>query len=150
MSRYTLHLSDGQFSINFSVLATEFRRITKNLTRLDVVKVKEFTYNKLFLLSLEVNIVTPGTEVGVVLGTPCEIKTSGDIPAVLDNQYSNPIPEADFVQEIEAERRRRGKQTSALNELFGKFHGSGITASEISKSEDGKRYFNHLNRLSHQ
>ena len=115
-----MKLSDGQFCINFSMLGVEFYRVTRNLTPFTIVRVKEIIYksDKLFLLSLNTKILTPGLEVGVKLGNPREIKSL-----------------------IDVEKKTLDELFSAVKEY--NEQDSGI-ALKIMKSENGQRYFNHL------
>ena len=109
------------------MLGVEFYRVTRNLTPFTIVRVKELIYksDKLFLLSLNTKILTPGLEVGVKLGNPQEIKSL-----------------------IDVEKKKKVKKASALDELFSAVkeyneQDSGI-ALKIMKSENGQRYFDHL------
>ena len=115
-----MKLSDGQFCINFSMLGVEFYRVTRNLAPFTIVKVKEIIYksDKLFLLSLNTKILTPGLEVGVTLGNPREIKSL-----------------------IDVEKKTLDELFSAVEEY--NEQDSGI-ALKIMKSENGQRYFDHL------
>ena len=115
-----MKLSDGQFCINFSMLGVEFYRVTRNLTPFTIVRVKDIIYksDKLFLLSLNTKILTPGLEVGVKLGNPREIKSL-----------------------IDVEKKTLDELFSAVKEY--NEQDSGI-ALKIMKSENGQRYFDHL------
>ena len=102
------------------MLGVEFYRVTRNLTPFTIVRVKEIIYksDKLFLLSLNTKILTPGLEVGVKLGNPREIKSL-----------------------IDVEKKTLDELFSAVKEY--NEQDSGI-ALKIMKSENGQRYFNHL------
>ena len=117
------------------MLGVEFYKVTRNLTPFTIIRVKEIIYsnnnsnNKLFLLSLNTSIVTPGFNVGVKLGNPREIKSLSD------------------VEKMEKERKKKIKKASTLDELFSaveKYNetDSGI-ALKIMKSENGQRYHLH-------
>ena len=76
-------LSDGQFQ-NMCVVAFELHRMIGKLAPFTIIKVKKHTCTALFCWKLveilEVEIVTPGNQVGNKLGNPVEIGPDGKIP----------------------------------------------------------------------
>ena len=96
--RYRLLLSDGQFSNSFSMLATQLNPMihSNQLAPFTIIKVKKHICNqvgqqtKKVVVILEVEIMTPGDQVGAKLGSPVQIGSDGKIPDGPANQNSNP------------------------------------------------------------
>jgi len=96
--RYRLLLSDGQFSNSFSMLATQLNPMIheNKLAPFTIIKVKKHICNqvgqqtKKVVVILEVEILTPGSEVMVKLGDPVQIGSDGKVPNAGSNQNSNP------------------------------------------------------------
>ena len=96
--RYRLLLSDGQFSNSFSMLATQLNPMihSNQLAPFTIIKVKKHICNqvgqqtKKVVVILEVEIVSPGDQVGAKLGSPVQISSDGKIPDGPANQNSNP------------------------------------------------------------
>merc|ERR1719347_708125 len=96
--RYRLLLSDGQFSNSFSMLATQLNPLIhdNSLAPFTIIKLKKHICNqvgqqtKKVVVILEVEILTPGSEVGSKLGNPVQIGSDGKVPDAPGNQNSNP------------------------------------------------------------
>ena len=96
--RYRLLLSDGQFSNSFSMLATQLNHMVHDnqLAPFTIIKVKKHICNqvggqtKKVVVILEVEIITPGSEVGTKLGNPAQIGSDGKVPDGPGNQNTNP------------------------------------------------------------
>eukprot|EP00092_Neocalanus_flemingeri_P076613 GFUD01095044.1.p1 GENE.GFUD01095044.1~~GFUD01095044.1.p1 ORF type:complete len:135 (-),score=37.88 GFUD01095044.1:89-493(-) len=90
--RYRLLLSDGQYTNSFSMLATQLNSMIhdKQLEMYTVIKVKKQICNqvagqtKRVVIILDLEVVTPGAEVGSKIGNP-----DGKILLLLANQNAN-------------------------------------------------------------
>ena len=98
MFRYRLLLSDGQFSNSFSMLATQLNPLIhdNSLAPFTIIKLKKHICNqvgqqtKKVVVILEVEILSPGSEVGSKLGNPVQIGSDGKVPDGPGNQNTNP------------------------------------------------------------
>ena len=96
--RYRLLLSDGHYSNSFSMLATQLNNLIheKKLEQYTIIKVKKQICNpvpnqtKRVVVILELDIITPGAEVGVKIGNPQQIGGDGKVPPPAGNQNTNP------------------------------------------------------------
>eukprot|EP00092_Neocalanus_flemingeri_P017032 GFUD01018420.1.p1 GENE.GFUD01018420.1~~GFUD01018420.1.p1 ORF type:complete len:627 (+),score=162.12 GFUD01018420.1:60-1940(+) len=96
--RYRLLLSDGQYTNSFSMLATQLNNMIhdKQLEMYTVIKVKKQICNqvagqtKRVVIILDLEIVTPGAQVGSKIGNPVQIGSDGKIPPLPANQNANP------------------------------------------------------------
>jgi len=96
--RYRLLLSDGQYTNSFSMLATQLNNMihNKQLEMFTVIKVKKQICNqvagqtKRVVIILDLEIVTPGSQVGSKIGDPVQIGSDGKIPPLPANQNANP------------------------------------------------------------
>ena len=96
-SRYRLLLSDGMFSISFSMLATQLNNLIheNKLSQYSIIRVKKHVCNsvnaasKKVVVILELEVLKPGSEVGERLGSPVTIGADGKVPASA-NQNANP------------------------------------------------------------
>jgi len=98
--RFRLLLSDGVYTNSFSMLATQLNHLVHDnqLSQYSIVKVKKFICNQMgaqggagkkVVIILDVEVVTPGAEVGAKIGNPVQIGSDGVIPNV-NNQNTNP------------------------------------------------------------
>ena len=87
--RYFLLLSDGQFSYSGCLLATQLNPMIQSnqLAPFTIIKVKKHTLlqygqppTKMVVLIQQVEIVSPGNQVGVKIGDPTPIGPDGEIP----------------------------------------------------------------------
>jgi len=91
-------LSDGQYSNSFSMLATQLNNLIheKQLEQFTVIKVKKQICNtvagqsKRVVVILELEILTPGSQVGAKIGNPTQIGADGKVPPAAGNQNANP------------------------------------------------------------
>ena len=80
------------------MLATQLNPMihNKQLEQFTIIKVKKHICNqvgqqtKKVVVILEVEILTPGSEVGAKLGNPVQIGSDGKVPDAPGNQNSNP------------------------------------------------------------
>jgi len=96
--RYRLLVSDGAYSNSFSMLATQLNHLIqeKKLENFTIVKIKKHICNqvaggKKILILMELDIVTPGAEVGKKIGSPVQIPSDGSAPPPpVGNQNKDP------------------------------------------------------------
>jgi len=96
--RYRLLLSDGHYSNSFSMLATQLNSLIHDnqLEQFTLIKVKKHICNsvpgqsKRVVVILELEIVTPGSQIGSKIGNPQQIGADGKIPSPATNQNTNP------------------------------------------------------------
>jgi len=96
--RYRLLLSDGQYTNSFSMLATQLNNMIheKQLEMFTIIKVKKQICNqvagqtKRVVIILDLEVITPGAQVGSKIGNPVQIGSDGKIPAPAANQNTNP------------------------------------------------------------
>ena len=96
--RYRLMLSDGHYYSSFSMLATLLNNLIhdKQLEPFTLIKVKKHICNsvpgqrKRVVVILELEIVTPGSQIGSKIGNPQPIGADGNVPPSSGNQITNP------------------------------------------------------------
>jgi len=96
--RYRLLLSDGHYTNSFSMLATQLNSLIheKQLEMYTIIKVKKHICNqvagqtKKVVIILDLEVMTPGSEVRSKIGNPVQIGSDGTVPPLPDNQNSNP------------------------------------------------------------
>jgi len=96
--RYRLLLSDGLYTNSFSMLATQLNNMIhdKQLEMFTIIKVKKQICNqvpnqsKRVVIILELEVVTPGAQVGSKIGNPVQIGSDGKVPSAPANQNANP------------------------------------------------------------
>ena len=96
--RYRLMLSDGHYYSSFSMLATLLNNLIhdKQLEPFTFIKVKKHICNsvpgqrKRVVVILELEIVTPGSQIGSKIGNPQPIGADGNVPPPSGNQITNP------------------------------------------------------------
>jgi len=96
--RYRLLLSDGQFTNSFSMLATQLNSMIheKKLEMFTIIRVKKQICNqvtgqtKKVVIILDLEVVTPGSQVKSKIGNPVQIGSDGKVPSLPDNQNTNP------------------------------------------------------------
>eukprot|EP00092_Neocalanus_flemingeri_P027258 GFUD01029560.1.p1 GENE.GFUD01029560.1~~GFUD01029560.1.p1 ORF type:complete len:129 (-),score=36.52 GFUD01029560.1:165-551(-) len=89
--RYRLLLSDGQYTTSFSMLATQLNNMIhdKQLEKFTVIKVKKQICNqvpgmtKRVVIVLDLEVVTPGAQVGSKIGNTVQLGSDGKIPSDL-------------------------------------------------------------------
>eukprot|EP00092_Neocalanus_flemingeri_P024215 GFUD01026263.1.p1 GENE.GFUD01026263.1~~GFUD01026263.1.p1 ORF type:complete len:133 (-),score=36.16 GFUD01026263.1:102-500(-) len=89
--RYRLLLSDGQYTTSFCMLATQLNNIIddKQLEMFTVIKVKKQICNqvagltKRVVIVLDLEVVTPGAQVGSKIGNTAQMGSDGKIPSGL-------------------------------------------------------------------
>ena len=87
--RYRLLLSDGLYTNNFSMLATHLNYMIhdKHLEMFTILKVKKQVcnqvpnQNKRVVILLELEVVTPGAQVGSKIGNPVQMGFDGPVPS---------------------------------------------------------------------
>ena len=88
--RYRLLLSDGLYTNSFSMLATQLNNLIhdKQLEMFTIIKVKKLICNqvsnqsnRVVIIILELEVVTPGAQVGSKLGNPVQIGSDGTVPS---------------------------------------------------------------------
>ena len=87
--RYRLLLSDGLYTNSFSMLATQLNNMIhdKQLEMFTIIKLKKQICNqvpnqsKRVVIILELEVVTPGAQVGSKLGNPVQIGSDGKVPS---------------------------------------------------------------------
>ena len=96
LPRYLLLLSDGQFSYSDCLLATQLNPMIQSnqLAPFTIIKVKEHTLllkagqppnrEVVGILIEQVEIVSPGNQVGVKIGDPTPIGPDGKIPDTVE------------------------------------------------------------------
>ena len=95
--RYRLLLSDGHYSTNLSMLATQLNNLIhdKQLEQFTLIKVKKHICNsvpgqsKRVVIILELEIVTPGSQIGSKIGSPQLIGADGADGELMVNFGSN-------------------------------------------------------------
>jgi len=96
--RYRLLLSDGSYTHSFSMLATQLNSLIheKKLEQFTIIRVKKHICNqvagqsKRVVIILDLEVVTPGSQVGQKIGNPVQIGSDGKIPPLPSNQNTNP------------------------------------------------------------
>ena len=86
--RFRLLLSDGLYTNSFSMLATQLNNMIhdKHLELFTLIKLRKLvcnrvpTQSKRVVIILELEVVTPGAQVGSKLGNPVQIGSDGTIP----------------------------------------------------------------------
>ena len=82
-TRFRIHISDGQFSTSDTILATNLNHLIgdKSLDKFSIVRVTKLVCNKvpaqpnkLVILLLEVEVITPGVRVGGRFGNPVQLE----------------------------------------------------------------------------
>ena len=72
LSRYFLVVNDGLFSQLAQLLTESLENLITQLTPFSIIKVKKYTQViKIHTRITELEIITPGHQVGVQLGNPC-------------------------------------------------------------------------------
>ena len=87
--RYRLLLSDGLYTNSFSMLATQLNTMIhdKQLEMFTIIKLTKQICNhvpnqsKRVVIILELEVVTPGAQVGSKLGNPVQIGSDGKVPS---------------------------------------------------------------------
>ena len=88
--RYRLLLSDGLYTNSFSMLATQLNNMIhdKQLEMFTIIKVKKQVCNhvpnqskRVVIIILELEVVTPGAQVGSKLGNPVQMGSDGTVPS---------------------------------------------------------------------
>ena len=87
--RYRLLLSDGLYTNSFSMLATQLNNMIhdKQLEMFTIIKLKKQICNqvpnqsKRVVIILELEVVTPGAQVGSKIGNPVQIGSDGKVPS---------------------------------------------------------------------
>ena len=87
--RYRLLLSDGLYTNNFSMLATHLNYMIhdKHLEMFTILKVKKQVcnqvpnQNKRVVIILELEVVTPGAQVGSKIGNPVQMGSDSTVPS---------------------------------------------------------------------
>ena len=87
--RYRLLLSDGLYTNSFSMLATQLNNMIhdKQLEMFTIIKLTKQICNhvpnqsKRVVIILELEVVTPGAQVGSKLGNPVQIGSDGKVPS---------------------------------------------------------------------
>ena len=87
--RYRLLLSDGLYTNSFSMLATQLNHMIhdKQLEMFTTIKLTKQICNhvpnqsKRVVIILELEVVTPGAQVGSKLGNPVQIGSDGKVPS---------------------------------------------------------------------
>ena len=93
--RYRLLLSDGLYTNSFSMLATQLNNMIhdKQLEMFTIIKVKKQICNqvpnqsKRVVIILELEVVTPGAQVGSKIGNPVQIGSDGKVPSAPANRW---------------------------------------------------------------
>jgi len=95
--RYRLLVSDGAYSNSFSMLATQLNHLIqeKKLENFTIIKIKKHICNqvtggKTILILMEIEVITPGAEVGRKIGSPVQIPSDGSAPPPPSNQNKDP------------------------------------------------------------
>jgi replication factor A1 len=98
--RFRLLLSDGVYTNSFSMLATQLNHMIHDnkLSQFSIIRVKKHVCNQMgaqgatgkrVVILLDLEVVTPGEQVGRKLGNPIQIGSDGVVPAAA-NQNANP------------------------------------------------------------
>jgi len=97
--RFRLLLSDGVYTNSFSMLATQLNHMVHDnkLSQFTIIRVKKFQCSQMaggskkVVILLDLEVVLPGEQVGVKLGSPVQIGADGVVPpAGGGNQNANP------------------------------------------------------------
>jgi len=95
--RHRLLISDGHYSNSMSMLATQLNSLVseKKLENFTIVKIKKQICNqvaggKKILILMDLEVVTPGTQVGHKIGSPVSLPADGSIPPPPSNQNTDP------------------------------------------------------------